>query len=273
MTVQQSANRASAHDHIVDQALDRRPHTRPFDHFRETIGEAIGELWAPAISAITRWRHARMFHPSGITFAGTSQPVAGPFEALGRELSGRVLARLSAALWRGGFEHLDVLGFALRFRRGAGADLDERPAPGDQDLLTATIRSPLTMLASPLFTDATDFAGNTYWAVSPFAHELGRIELRLVPIDPPNRTPDSRADRLRAAVAAGRGAWWLQARKTLTLHWHSVAHIDLDHELALDQAQLAFDPFRGALRPVGLVHAIRRAVYIAGQAARPVTSI
>jgi hypothetical protein len=268
MTVQHSSDCT----HAYDRALDRRPHTLPLDSLRERIGETIGELWAPAISAITRWRHARMFHPSGITFAGTSQPVAGPFEELGQQLAGRVLGRLSAALWRGGFEHLDVLGFALRFRRGHGADLDERPAPGDQDLLTATIRSPLTMLASPLFTDATNFAGNTYWAVSPFAHELGRIELRLVPIDPPERTPAARADRLRAAVEAGRAAWWLQARKTLTLSWHPAARIDLDHELMLDQAQLAFDPFRGALRPVGLVHAIRRAVYIAGQASRPRTS-
>lgn len=268
MTVHRSPDWAPAHD----QALEQRAHTLPLDGLRESIGESIGELWAPAVSAITRWRHARMFHPSGITFAGISQPVAGPFEQLGDELRGRVLARLSAALWRGGFEHLDVLGLALRFRRGHGADLDERAAPGDQDLLTATIRSPLTMLAAPLFTDATDFAGNTYWAVSPFAHDVGRIELRLVPIDPPKRTPASRADRLRAAVEAGRAAWWLQARRTLTVHWHPVARIDLDHELSLDQAQLAFDPFRGRLRPVGLVHAIRRAVYSAGQASRPRTS-
>src|SRR5688572_3541022 len=42
----------------------------------------------------------------------------------------------------------------------------DRADPDDTDLLTATIRSPLTMLGSPLFTDATDFVGNRYWAVS-----------------------------------------------------------------------------------------------------------
>lgn len=251
--------------------LERVPRYEPAGP-RERIGATIGELWAPAITAITKLRHARMFHPSGHTFAGIAEAVSGPFHALGRQLEGRVLARLSGALWRGGWEHLDVLGLALRFRRGTGPDLDERELPGDQDLLTATIRSPLTMLAAPFFTDASDFVGNTYWAVSPFAHERGRIELRLVPVDPPGKAPGTRAQRLFDAVDEHRALWWLQARRTLTLHWHTVASIELTHPLPLDQARLAFDPFRGALRPVGLVHAIRRAVYAAGQRARPRTS-
>ncbi|HEY5949005.1 MAG TPA: hypothetical protein VIV40_26115 [Kofleriaceae bacterium] len=243
------------------------------DGTREQIGAAIGTLCAPAVSAITKWRHARMFHPLGYTFAGYVEPVAGPYESLGRDLTGRVLARCSAALWRDGWEHFDVLGLALRFRRGPGADLDEQAAPGDQDLLTATIRSPLTMLASPLFTDASDFVANKYWAVSPFAHNVGRIELRLVPIDPPARQPGTREQRLRTAVEQGNASWWLEARRTLTTQWHPAACVSLDHEVRIDQARLAFDPFRGnRLRPVGLVHAIRRAVYAAGQQSRPRTT-
>ena len=116
---------------------------------REQVGAGLGVLWAPAIAAITKLRHSRMFHPVGYTFAGFSDPIDSPFNDLAEDLSGRVLARCSAALWKRDFEHLDVLGLALRFRRGEGPDLDERPRPGDQDLLTATIRSPLTMLASP----------------------------------------------------------------------------------------------------------------------------
>lgn len=221
--------------------------------------------------AISRFRKARMFHPTGHTFAGYSSLVDGPYAELGRELTGRVLARCSAALWRGGFEHLDVLGLALRFRRGLGADLDEQAEPGDQDLLTATIRSPLTMLASPLFTDASDFTGNKYWAVSPFEHDEvhGRFELRLVPVEHHPKQPGTRVERLAAAVAAGHATWFLQARRTLTLRWHDVVRIQLDHEVHIDQEALAFDPFRGELCPVGLVHAIRKAVYAAGQAARP----
>lgn len=237
-------------------------------HVREDVGAAVGVLWAPAIAAITKARHARMFHPRGITFAGYTEPVSGPFASIGHALEGRVLARCSAALWKSGWEHLDVLGLALRFRRGPGPDLDEDPQPGDQDLLAATIRSPLTMLASPFFTDASDFAGNTYWAVAPFEHDIGRIELRLVPVDPPHHLPGTREQRLRLAVAQGRAAWWLQVRRTLKLRWFNTAYVELDHPVLLDQEQLAFDPFRGALRPVGLVHAIRRAVYAAGQRAR-----
>ncbi len=238
---------------------------------RERLGAALGELWAPAVAAFTRYRHARMFHPAGHTFAGYSTLVDGPYAELGHELSGRVLARCSAALWRGGFEHLDVLGLALRFRRGLGADLDEQPLAGDQDLLTATIRSPLTMLASPLFTDASDFTGNKYWAVSPFEHDEihGRFELRLVPVAHHPKQPGTRVERLAAAVAAGHATWWLQARRTLTPRWHNVLRVQLDHVVDVDQEALAFDPFRGSLCPVGLVHAIRRAVYAAGQSARP----
>lgn len=67
-----------------------------------------------------------------------------------------MLARFSGVLWRGERERLDVLGLALRMRPGSGASIDHRAADGDTDLLTATIRSPFTMLGSPLFTDAGD---------------------------------------------------------------------------------------------------------------------
>lgn len=250
---------------------DSTPTWRPIGP-REQLGAAIGSLLAPTVAALTRLRHARMFHPVGHTFAGHAVGVAGPFEALGRELTGRVLARMSAALWRSGWEHLDVLGLALRFRRGPGSELDERAAPGDQDLLTATIRSPFTMLASPFFTNAHDFMDNRYWAVSPFEHaKVGRVELRLVPITTPYHDPRraSRAERLLAAVDDGRAGFWLQARRTLTLRWVTCARVQLDRLIVLDQARLAFDPFRGRLRPVGVVHAIRRPVYAAGQQARP----
>lgn len=240
---------------------------------RERVGAAIGALWAPAVAAISRARTARMFHPEGHTFTGTAEPACAPgdpYHALAEALRGQVLGRLSAALWRGGFEHLDVLGLALRFRREP-VPFDHAPRAGDTDLLAATIRSPLTMLAAPFFTDASDFAGNTYWAVSPFAPPLisHRVELRLVPVDASDETHGTRLARLRAAVMAGRAVWWLEARRTLRLRWHPILRISLEREAAIDQAALRFDPFRGVLHPVGLVHAIRRATYASSQAARP----
>jgi hypothetical protein len=216
-----------------------------------------------------------MFHPEGWTFAGQATPLApdGALGDLAERFDGRVLVRCSAALWRGGREHLDVLGFALRVRRGAGDALDETPRIGDQDLLFATVRSPFTMMVSPLFTDATDFVGNRYWAVSPFAAVGSRYELRLSPIDPPPRAPlpEPRASRLLAAVAAGRAQWLLEARETWTLRWQPIARIALERQATIDQTALQFDPFRTGLgvEPVGVVHAIRRAAYAASQAARP----
>jgi hypothetical protein len=253
-------------------------HRAPPRGLRELIGDAIGRSWAPVVAAMSHARHARMFHPEGLTFAGHIVPLdpgdpGGELDALAQQFDGRVLARCSAALWRGNRRHLDVLGFALRVRRGEGPALDELAHAGDQDLLFATIGSPFTMLLSPLFTDATDFVRNRYWAVSPFAVRGARYQLRLSPIDPPPRPPRSepRGARLLAAVSTRRAAWALEVRATWTRRWHPIARIDLERHLIIDQAALQFDPFRAGLglQPIGVVHAIRRAVYAASRAGRP----
>jgi hypothetical protein len=230
---------------------------------REAIGGAIGKWLAPAVAAVTRLRESRMFHPVGYTFAGRIEPIiGGHFDLLGPRLDGRVLVRVSSALWKDEREWLDVLGVALRIRRGAGDALTARPEDGDQDLLFATIRSPATMLLAPLATDGTTFL-QEYWAVAPFdAPPVGRIELRLVPIGSA-KIGGSRIAKFREAVRRGQAGWWLEARKTLSRGWHPIAQIWLEREQPIDQAALAFDPFRtGAnLTPAGLVHAIRKAVY------------
>jgi hypothetical protein len=256
----------------ADDAFARRG---PVRGVRERIGDVVGRLWAPAIAAISHARNARMFHPEGLTFAGHIEPLApgGALDTLAARFAGRVLVRCSAALWRGGREHLDVLGFALRIRRGEGDALDERASDGDQDLLFATIRSPFTMLLAPLFTDASDFVDNCYWAVSPFAAAGSRYELRISPVDPPRHAQlaEPRASRLLAAVHARRAVWRLELRETWTLRWHPAAHIVLERPVRIDQGALQFDPFRAGLglQPIGLVHAIRRAAYTASRAGRP----
>lgn len=248
---------------------------------RERIGGAIGQVLAPAIAAVSRFRRARTFHPRGLTFIGHSEPIissaagdgGGAFASLGADLGGQILARCSGALWKQPSERFDVLGIALRFRRSDRA-FDARALPGDRDLLFATIRSPFTMLFSPFTTDARDFLQNHFFAVAPFeVHGQDRVELRLVPIDPPT-LQGRREDKLRAAVEAGRCAWWLEARKTLTRSWHAVARITFESAIEIDQEALHFDAFRtdDTLKPVGVVHAIRRAVYTASQDARPQTS-
>lgn len=231
---------------------------------RERLGDAVGVLGAPLIERISRARHGRTFHPEGLTFEARVEALRPGF---GEELGSRALVRLSPALWRGLHERFEVLGMAVRFRPSA-APFEAAPHPGDTDLLTATIRSPLTMALSPLFTDASDFAGNTYWAVSPFEYDGERFEVRLSPIDPV-KTEGTRTERLLEAVDSGHAMWWLETRRTLRLSWHPVARIALTREQPIDQEALRFDPFRGVLRPVGFVHAIRRAVYAASQHGRP----
>ncbi len=239
------------------------------DGLRERLGRATGALLAPMIERVSRARHGRTFHPEGRVFEAQVEAMRpGVAEALGS----RALARLSPALWRGVHERFEVLGMALRFRRSA-EPFDGNARAGDTDLLTATIRSPLTMVFSPFTTNAHDFVCNTYWAVSPFAYEGERFELRCVPIDPPrDDRARTRTEKLLAAVERGRAQWLLQQRATLHLRWETIARIALDHELAVDQETLRFDPFRGALEPVGFVHAIRRAVYAASQEGRAATA-
>lgn len=242
---------------------------------REAIGDAIGRIWAPVISEIAKLRHARMFHPTGHTFGGRIEAiVGGNFDALGARLDGRVLVRVSGAMSKREREWFDVLGVGMRIRPGRGDALTEAAQPGDQDLLFATIRSPLTLPLAPFATDASNFL-QTYWAVSPFAAPpVGRVELRLRPIGRAE-IGGARIDRLREAVRRQEAGWWGDARRTLTTGWHPIAVVHLEREVHLDQGALAFDPFRdGAeLTPVGLVHAIRRAAYAASQEARPRSEI
>jgi hypothetical protein len=253
-------------------ALDRAPsHTS----FREAIGEAIGNWLAPAVAAITRAREGRMFHPVGYTFAGRIDPIiGGHFDLIGPRLEGRVLVRVSGALSKTEREWFDVLGVGMRIRSGRGEALTDQPAPGDQDLLFATVRSPLTLPLAPLLSSASTFL-TSYWAVAPFdAPPLGRIELRLKPIGSAE-IGGTRINRFREAVRRGQAGWWLEARQTLTTQWHPVAQVYLEKEVIVDQTALAFDPFRtGAnLTPTGLIHAMRKAVYAAGQQARQLLAL
>lgn len=241
------------------------------DQARERIGSLIGKLWAPAIAAIAKARHARMFHPVGLTFAASCVPMGtGELAGIGDALAGRVLVRCSAALRKRPIEVLDVLGIAMRFRPGDGSDLDEHAEPLDQDLLFATILSPLTMPFALVTTNAHDYLHNRYYAVAPFATDEGeRIKLRLVSTGA-GGGEGARDERLRAAVHEGRAAFVIEARKTLHVGWQPVARVTIEHEVTIAQDVLRFDPFRdGAnLTPVGLVHAIRRAAYAASQHAR-----
>ncbi|HEX2672824.1 MAG TPA: hypothetical protein VHM25_18195 [Polyangiaceae bacterium] len=245
---------------------------------RETAGLWLGRLLAPVTASISHARHARMFHPVGRTFQAKIEvePDLGkPWKELAARLSGPALARFSGALWRGNFEHWDVLGVALRLRENDS--ISPQCLPSDQDLLFATIRSPLTMPFAPFTTNAHDYLDNQYWAVSPFQVGHARhVKFRLSP-SAPDRQQQTRASRvhrdaaLLEAVSKDSVSLRLEVRHTFEPPSRSLATVRLTAVVDLDQEALRFSPFqtgRGIV-PSGFVHALRRATYPASQGARP----
>jgi hypothetical protein len=235
----------------------------------EKLGVALGGVAAPVFALVSRLRRARTFHPRGDAFHAdvTALPGGG---ALGAALAGPALVRFSGALWKSRWEHLEVLGCALRFRRHADASAE--PEADDQDLLFATILRPWTMGLAPLTTDAADYLDNLYYAVSPFdVTGFGRAFLRLRP-DPRHGTAGgTRGERLDATVAREGVALTLEVRRRWRWGWVPVARVALRERADVNQEALAFSPFRDGrgVVPRGLVHALRRAVYPASQGARP----
>jgi len=238
----------------------------------EWLGLAGGLALAPLAAGVAALRRARVFHPEGALFRATVHPLVahGPEGELAARLAGDALVRLSTALWTGGREWIDVLGCAIRFRSEHIPSV--LPAAGDQDLLLATIRTPLTTLVAPLRTHRHDFLRNDYYAVSPFFVEgLGRVKFRAVsaPVRLPGRDRD---ERLQMAVEAGLASLRLEWREAgRGAAWQPLCAIRLEERLDLDQEALRFDPFRDGrgLRPVGFVQYLRPATYWASQRARP----
>jgi hypothetical protein len=238
-----------------------------------TVGERVGVVlgWAAApVFALVSWaRRARTFHPRGDAYLADVTPLPSG-GALGEALAGPALVRFSGALWKSRWEHLDVLGCALRFRRRD--DAPAAPDPGDQDLLFATILRPWTMGLAPFTTDASDYLDNLYYAVSPFdVPGFGRAYFRLRPAPRRGVAAPDRAARLDATLAGPGVALTLEVRQRWRWGWVPVATIALRERADVNQEALAFSPFRDGrgLVPRGLVHALRRAVYPASQRARP----
>lgn len=234
----------------------------------DEIGVALGWLWAPLTGAISRARHARMFHPEGVVYsAEVSALVDTEFGTLARRLSGPGLVRLSSAWWRGGRELPDALGLALRLHRDPPSAV---PAPGDQDLLFATIRHPWTLPFAPLTTHVHDFLANDYYGVAPFEIDgIGRAWLRAVSAGNSPSASD-RAGRLRRAVETGEAVFLLELRRP-GARWQPLATVRLVAPAPIDQERLRFSPFRDGrgISPSGFVHGLRRGTYFTSQLARP----
>jgi hypothetical protein len=237
--------------------------------FSEELGRVVGALWGPAVRVGAALRHARLFHPEGVTYRAEVRAIT-PRESLtplASRLAGPALVRLSTALWRGQREWPDILGLAVRLR--SEESISEEPSPGDQDLLFATVRSPWTLGLAPLSTDTHDWLENDYYAVSPFHVDgLGRAKLRAVAshADAPGQ---SRVERIEAARHTGQARFTLEVRLARG-RWYPLVELRLLEQVELNPATLRFWPFRTGrgITPVGFIHALRIPTYRQSQEAR-----
>lgn len=236
----------------------------------ELLGLVTGAALAPLFGLGSVVRRARVLHPNGLLLRGvaTALPEDSELAALGSRLAGPVLARFSSGWWKER-EWPDVLGCALRFTRAEVPSAEAQH--GDQDLLLATVRVPLTTLLAPLTTHVDDYLRNHYFGVSPFeAGMRDRIKLRLSP-DGPAPELDTRAERLNAALAEGPIGFVLHARAArLAAQYSPILRIELSQRVELDQEQLRFNPFRTGreLEPAGFIHALRIPAYAASRTGR-----
>jgi len=236
-------------------------------------GVKAGVLLAPLFGIGSALRRARFFHPEGVVYEAAARQIAteGRFSSVAERLSGPLLVRLSSAWWRHGREWPDVLGIALRFQNKPGAP----PSRTDQDLLLATIRTPLALPLSPFLTDVHDFLSNIYYGVSPFkVSGRKKVSIRLRPESPlgqeSSSVQGSRNQRLFAAVSQGAALFLLEFSQGSG--WIPIVEISLLRQRPdVDQEALRFSPFRSGrgLVPQGFIHGLRRAVYAVSQAVRP----
>lgn len=241
----------------------------------EGVGEVLGWAVSPAAAVASAARRARVFHPVGTVLRAEVTALPGAALVAVPDLGGPALVRLSGALWKRAERLPDTLGCAVRIGP-PGRPPALLPAPGDQDLLFATIPSAALLLVSPLLTDVRDYLTNVYPALGEFEVEGGaRVELRLRPLEAAPARRGGRTARLLAAVDAGAAALAIEARavgpsRRADDDWTPVAAVRLLEALDHDPPGLAFDPFQAGrgVTPRGLVHAMRRAPYAASQRAR-----
>lgn len=243
--------------------------------FLELLGFAGGALLAPIAAAGSYLRRARVVHADGVVYRAEVTVAApdGPARDMALRLAGPALVRLSAALWRrrgGRARSPDVLGAAIRFR--SDPTVSVVPDPNDQDLLFATIRSPLLFLPAFFTTDVHSYLFDDYYALALFdTAELGDVRWRLR--SPRLRSGDlTREEALEQAVHTGEAVFELQAREArLGAHYETIAQVRLVERVHVDQAALKFSPFRAGRGIVarGFLNALRILPYPASQLARP----
>lgn len=242
--------------------------------FEELLGFGTGLLIAPAAALGSRLRGGRVVHKEGVVYRADVRAVSHEdgLAGLGQRVAGPAIMRLSSALWgvrREGWP--DILGASIRLRRDA--TITPEAAPDDQDMLFATIPYAALTGAAMFTTEVHSFLWDDYYALGLFeTPELGITQWRLASPRIPPGTSD-RVSEVGKAIANGLAVFELQVReKHLGAPYRTVAAVELQERVDVDQEALRFSPFRNGrkIEARGFLNATRIAPYAASQAARPV---
>lgn len=231
----------------------------------ERVGSLVGTATSPFTFVGAAARHARLFHPCGVSYQAQVTPI-GTGSPAGRRLTGSALVRLSSALRRDGAGP-DILGFAIRFGWNGGID-DEAFEPGQQDLLLATIRHVATIPGAFFRTDAEDFLANHYYGISRFCIDgFGKAKIRMRPLGR-GLTGADKFERLASAVNKKQARFELSSGRFGV--WTPLVRISLERRVDLDAGKLRFSPFHAdkGIHPIGFLNAVRRAAYAGSQQGR-----
>jgi hypothetical protein len=232
---------------------------------REVLGRALGGILAPLAAEGSLARGTAVVHSDGVIYRCEVSALGtkGPLGELARALAGPALVRFSNSMhrFRRGHDPHDILGAAVRF----GV---ETTAP--QDLLFGTFRRLWLLPLGVLLTDPRDFLANDYHAVLPFRVPGVKAPLTFR-LAPQRHEADGRdrKERLEHAVASGQAVLRLDALER-GVGFTEIATITLREPAPIEQGSLCWNPFRdgAGIVPVGLLQAVRAAVYPASQAGR-----
>lgn len=240
----------------TDTDIDRR-----LSRFEPDLPAPVEAATASVFAALTHVRGPRVFHPHGHAFTCTltlcdARLVRGAGLAAGQQFSG--VARLSRSAG---------LPAPLPDARGIGLRLFDFPASGnDQDLLFVTSAAPRVLRRTIVFSNG--FLRRIYSTLLGYDFGGHRVVLALRP--PSGVTGDVTLDDLAEVVRAGAAIFTLQAAPPWGT-WDDIGVLRLEQPLAPGADEdLAFNPWHSsdALRPVGLLNALRNAAYRGSQSAR-----
>lgn len=261
------------------------------------LGLALGVIFF----VVAILRRGRPVHHDGVVVSAEVRPRD---RDVGPRLAGRALMRFSGALTDQDGKS-DILGVLIRWLPAAappapassgrpdaaGPAHNDDPDAGDQDVLLGTFESFHTAARDRASTDAGDYLSNHYSTVTPWwVLGIGPSTLRLRPAqgvsgrrdddDAPTtasgpdapasmtNAPESRLQRLDAAIAAGRASFIMTLERGNSST--EIAELHLTAASPLEGRLLRASMFRTRrkLLPVGFRNGIRATLYPMSQAGR-----